>query len=81
MVAKKHTDKLNEIKKNIERAHEYFIKNVNRFNDFMKFVFQTSLSSDDITKLDVLQKPAIEFNILEAMISRLRGEFANKNHQ
>ena len=78
MVAKKHTDKLNEIKKNIEQAHEYFIKNVNRFNDFMKFVFQTSLSSDDITKLDVLQKPAIEFNILEAMISRLRGEFAKQ---
>ena len=78
MVAKKHTDKLNEIKKNIEHAHEYFIKNVNRFNDFMKFVFQTSLSSDDITKLDVLQKPAIEFNILEAMISRLRGEFAKQ---
>ena len=78
MVAKKHTDKLDEIKKNIEAAHEYFLPNVERYNQFMKFVFETSLSSDDHTKLDVLQKPAVEFNILEAMISRLRGEFAKQ---
>jgi hypothetical protein len=42
----------------------------------MKFVFQTSINSDDETKLNVLQKPIIEFNILEAYISRLRAEFA-----
>lgn len=78
MVAKKHTDKLDEIKKNIEAAHEYWLPNTQRYNEFMKFVFETSLSSDDHTKLDVLQKPAVEFNILEAMISRLRGEFAKQ---
>ena len=78
MVAKKHTDKLDEIKKNIESAHEYWLPNTQRYNEFMKFVFETSLSSDDHTKLDVLQKPAVEFNILEAMISRLRGEFAKQ---
>ena len=78
MVAKKHTDKLDEIKKNIEAAHDYWLPNTERYNQFMKFVFETSLSSEDRDKLDVLQKPAVEFNILEAMISRLRGEFAKQ---
>lgn len=78
MVAKKHEDKLGEIKKNIEASHNYFYKNVNRYHEFMKFVFQTSISSEDSTKLDRLQKPAVEFNVLEAMISRLRGEFAKQ---
>lgn len=78
MVAKKHADTLKEIKKNIEVAHGYFKKNIQRYEDFMKFVFQTSLSSDDVNKLNALQKPAIEFNILEAMVSRLRGEFAKQ---
>lgn len=78
MIAKKHTDKLREIKKNIETSHQYFQKNALRYNEFMKFVFNTSLTSADTTKLDRLQKPSLEFNILEAFISRLRGEFAKQ---
>ena len=78
MVAKKHADRLEDVKSNIMSAQKYFAKNVLRYHDFMKFVFQTSISSDDETKLAVLQKPCIEFNILEAMISRLRGEFAKQ---
>lgn len=78
MVAKKYSDRLEEVKSNILSSQKYFAKNVLRFHDFMKFVFETSISSDDETKLAVLQKPALEFNILEAMISRLRGEFAKQ---
>lgn len=78
MISKKHRSRLDEIKDNIQGSYEYFEKNNRRYHEFMKFVFETSLSDDDMTKLDILQKPNVEFNILEAMISRLRGEFAKQ---
>jgi hypothetical protein len=73
-----HQSRLDEIKDNIKESCEYFEMNVKRFQEFMKFVFDTALSPEDLDKLQILQKPAIEFNILEAMISRLRGEFAKQ---
>ena len=74
----KPMNKLEEIKNNIQSSHNYFRKNVDRYNEFMKFVFDTSLNSDDQMKLDLVQKPPLEFNILEAYISRLRGEFSKQ---
>lgn len=68
--------KLDEIKENIRGSHDYFLENIDRYHEFKKFVFQTSLSPDDETKLNILKKPVIEFNILEAQINRLIGEFA-----
>ncbi len=72
----KDEEKLKKLKKCVENSYQYFLPNVERYNEFMRFVFKTSLNTDDLTKLDVLQKPPLEFNILEAMISRQRGEFA-----
>ena len=68
--------KLKKVKKCVENSYQSFIQNFNRYNQFMKFVFKTSLTTDDLTKLDILQKPPLEFNILEAIVSRMRGEFA-----
>jgi hypothetical protein len=72
----KYKDMLKPIKKNIQASHAYFQRNNRRFHEFMKFVFDTSLTSDDISKLTELLKPTIECNILESMISRLIEEFA-----
>ncbi len=77
-LAKKHIERLQDIKDNIRDACEYFKKNADRFHEYKKFVFDTSLSNDDLNKLSILGKPPVEFNILEAMISRLRGEFAKQ---
>ena len=77
-IAKKHSERLADIKDKIKASHDYFIDNVKNFHEFVNFVFNTSLSDNDINKLASLQKPAVEFNILEAMISRLRGEFAKQ---
>lgn len=78
VMSKKHMDRLDEIKTNVEQASAYFQDNYKRYNEFLNFVFNTSLTSQDLTKLQTLQKPTIEFNILEAFISRLRGEFAKQ---
>jgi hypothetical protein len=69
-------EKLKALKKQVTSSYIYFRKNKDRFNEFMRFVFNTSLSNEDITKLQAVQKPTIEFNVIEAMINRLRGEFA-----
>ena len=81
-IAKKHTDRLKTLKKSVEEAQQYFRENVKRYEQFTRFVFSSSLNNnengnDDATLAD-RGMPTIEFNILEAYISRLRGEFAKQ---
>jgi len=77
-VAKKHRDQLERLKNNIENAHDAFKENIDRYNEFRNFVFVTTQTQSQINVLATLQKPQIEFNILEAYISRLRGEFSKQ---
>ncbi len=69
---------LRDHKKLVEDWHGYFSANNARYWEFMNFVGASNLSDSDIAALQVLQKPAIEFNVLEAMISRLRADFAKQ---
>jgi len=77
-VAKKYSDRITDLKKTVEEAQEYFSHNVERFNEFMRFVFKSSMEQQEVAALVTTGKPTIEFNILEAYISRLRGEFATQ---
>lgn len=77
-IAKKHTEKLPELKKSVEEAQQYFRENVERFNKYLNFVFKSSLNDDEAATLAERGFPTIEFNILEAIVSRLRGEFAKQ---
>lgn len=67
---------LDRIKKNVTNAYQYFKPNYDRFHEFRRFVFKTSISEEQRNILTILKKPIIEFNILEAFISRLLGEFS-----
>jgi len=69
---------LPRIKKNVEESHRYFKKNFDRFNMFRTVVFRSSISDDERNNLTEIERPELECNILESMISRLRGEFANQ---
>jgi hypothetical protein len=71
-----HKDNLPKLKKHVECWHEYFKRNNQRFWDFTKFVCVTNISNKERTALQAVGKPQLEFNILEAQVSRLRGEFA-----
>lgn len=77
-MAKIHTDRLTELKKRVEEAHEYFEDNMKRYEKFVKFVFKSSLTDEEAATLASTGKPTVEFNILESFISRLRGEFAKQ---
>jgi hypothetical protein len=75
-IAKTHQDQLQRIKDTVKKTYEGFKPNYDRFNTFRRFIFETSLTQDDITLLNEIQKPALEFNVTEAYISRLMGEFS-----
>lgn len=67
---------LERIKTNIDNSWQNFQKNIDRYNDFRRYVFVTSISESQTTILTELKRPRVEFNILEAFISRLIGEFS-----
>ena len=75
-IAKQHTSQLETIKTSVEQAYTYFRPNYERYHQFMRFVYKTTLTEDDIAVLASLGRPQIEFNVMEAYISRLRGEFS-----
>lgn len=77
-IAEKHLNRLKDIKATIEQSYQYFKDNNDRYHEFIKFVFQSSMTQDDLETLEKLGKPQIEFNILESFVSRLRGEFAKQ---
>lgn len=76
--AKKYQEKLKDIKESVKRTYDYFLPNYLRFTKFQKFVFKSALSDDDKSLLAQMQRPQLEFNILEAYISRLLGEFSKQ---
>lgn len=77
-VANRHQTQLDRIKLNVRRSHDYFKPNYDRYNEFRRFVFESSLKEEEITLLMTLSRPQLEFNILEAYISRLLGEFSKQ---
>jgi hypothetical protein len=78
VAAQRHQDQLERIKTVVRRAHDYFKPNYDRYNEFRRFIFDTSLKNEEVTLLMTLSKPQLEFNVLEAYISRLLGEFSKQ---
>lgn len=77
-VAKEHQLRLEDIKTNVSNTYAYFKHNYDRYNEFRRFVFETSLTNDEVTLLATINRPQLEFNVLEAYISRLLGEFSKQ---
>jgi len=75
-VAQRYQDRLDRLKSQVRKSHDYFKPNYDRFNEFRRFVFESCLTADEITLLQTLSRPQLEFNVLEAYISRLIGEFS-----
>ena len=69
-------DRLGTIKDRIKDTHEAWRPNYDRFNEFRKFTFDTSLKEDEVTLLQSQGKPQLEFNVTEAYVSRQLGEFS-----
>ncbi len=77
-IAKTYTDELPRLKKCVESACDYFKDNVNRYHKSRNFIFNTSLTTQDIAALEELDMRPLEFNVLEAYVSRLKGEWSKQ---
>jgi len=77
-VAKRYQDDIKEIKGNVENSYEYFKSNYERYHEFRKFAFISTLSDSDINVLKQLNKPQLDFNIVGAYLARLCGEFSKQ---
>lgn len=75
-VKKSATDSFEEIRGEVEKGWLYFRNNYKIFNEYIRFVFKSSLSTADRSVNNDLDKPNMEWNILEAFVSRLCGEFS-----
>lgn len=70
---------LPRIKKNVEASRAYFAKNYERFKKNKRFAFVEAMYEEDKEKLKAADIPSLNFNVTEAYISRLRGEFSIMN--
>lgn len=72
------TAELSRIKKNIERSVLGSKENNKRFHHFQRFAFKSGLSASDKASANAAERPIIEFNIVNAPISRQCGEFSKQ---
>lgn len=77
-VAERYQADLVDIKKNVRDTYESFRPNYDRFNEFRRFVFESSLTADELSLLQTQGRPQLEFPILPAYLSRLQGEFSKQ---
>ena len=78
VVAARHQDEIDNITSSVEEAERYWRENYQNYHRFRNFVFNTTLTDEERGKLQELKMPAIEFNITEAYISRLLGEWSKQ---
>ena len=75
-VADRYQSALPRIKKSVRSAHDYFKENYDRYNEFTRFVCESNLTGDEVTLLQTMGRPQLEFNTLASRVARLLGEFA-----
>jgi hypothetical protein len=77
-LAKKYKDKLEEFQDKVRSSAEYWRTNYATFNNYKKYIYLSSLDKEALAALQITKKPNIECNVMEAYVSRLRGEFAKQ---
>jgi hypothetical protein len=77
-IAKKNKDELESIKNSIEAYYKFFAGNFKNYHEDRKFLYQSNLTIEDISVANALDKPVIEFNMVEGFVSRMIGEFAKQ---
>lgn len=71
-------DNLKRIQRNIADSYTYFRDNYDRFRFFKNYIYKQSVTDEQKSILRRLNRPDAEFNILEAYLSRLLGEFSKQ---
>lgn len=71
-------DELPSLIKLVTKSNLASRENCRRFNDFRKFVYETSITDREKEVNETLERPNIEVNVLTAYLSRMCGEFSKQ---
>ena len=74
----KNPTKFESIKKDVRESYQYFKNNYDRYNEFTRFLFVSTLSENDRNKLMELGKPLITCNVLESFLSQRIAQFVKQ---
>jgi len=77
-LADRYTSQHARIKCNIDDSQNSFTENVKRYQKCKRFLFESTLLPEDEAVLNDLGRPVLQFNVLEAYVSRLCGEFSKQ---
>jgi len=77
-LSEKYTSQVSRIKDCVEDSYTYNRENIERFKNLKAFVHKSSLFKKDKDALQSDEKPVMELNVVEAYVSRLRGEFSKQ---
>ena len=69
---------LESLKEDVTAWFNYWQDNILAYHKANNFIFYSNLSTDEKKALNDLQRPSLEFNVLEAYQSRLIGEFSKQ---
>lgn len=72
------SDKLQELKKNVQRAIDHDSENYRYFHYMVNFICNSSLDDETKNKLQVMKKPFLECNETEIYVNQQLGEFQNQ---
>lgn len=78
VMAKVHIDELSKLRECVSQSYKYYERPREIFNNTRKFVLKSNISEGDKANLKTLNKPVLQFNALEAYVSRLLGEFSKQ---
>jgi len=73
-----YREELEEMQQCVRDCQASNADNIKRFRDFQKIVFKTAMTKADSEALEALERPNIEFNMLNPMLDRLCGEFSKQ---
>lgn len=71
-------EELPALKKLVEKSHSYFKDGYNTFNEFRRFVYESTITQGEQDVNNELGRPNIEANVVTAYQSRLCGEFSKQ---
>ncbi len=78
VVAQEHQDKLEGLKESVQTSRRYNDENVKRYWEFTNSTYNSSLTPEMTRMLLALGNPPMEFNVGEAYLSRLIGEYSKQ---
>lgn len=71
-------DELPGLKKLVQKTKTSFNENYKRFNEFRKFVYETTITQGEKEVNETLNRDDLEFNVVTAYLSRMCGEFSKQ---